>query len=470
MTTPSPSTVGDAALGALRARLACAVYAPGDPGYDAARSGFGLTNTPSPDAVVMPDSAADVQTAVRVARAVGLPVAVHGTGHNFAYAYPGGLLLNTSRMRGVRFDDAAGTVHVEPGVRWRDVLPGAHARGLAGLAGSSPDVGVVGYALHGGVGWLARAYGSAAGSIRSAMLVTADGALVRAARDENPDLFWALRGGGGNFGVVVDLELALVPVGFVYGGSVLYPLARAREVLTAYRSWVTTLPDAMTSSVTLLRVPPLPHVPEGLRGRAVVVVRACFAGPEDEGVRWLEPVRTLGGPLADAFRTLPYDASGEISQDPTEPAASWRATMDLAGLGDDVVDALLCEAGGEAPYPLSVVEIRHLGGALARGEHDYAFGARRAPFTLQTIGMRDGPHGGAAVAAATASLVAALRPFGAGSLLPGWLGDGDGGTERLRAGYDAGAWARLLELKRTWDPTNLFRLNHNIRPQEPATS
>lgn len=478
MSIPEPSTpvAGPAPhpaplVSAVRSVFSGVSAAPGDPDYDQARSGYGLTHRPSPDLVAFPTSTEEVQRLVAAARRVGAPVAVQGTGHNVAFAYRGGLMIHTGRLREVRFDDEADTVTVGAGARWRDVLPGAQRRGRAPLSGSSPDVGVLGYALHGGIGWLARAYGSAAASIRSASLVTADARLVRVDPRRHPDLFWALRGAGGNFGVVVALELALFPAAHVYGGARMYPLERAPDVLRHYRRWVSALPEAMTSSVALLRLPPLPQVPEPLRGRAWVALRACYAGDADEARAWLEPWDALGAPVVDSFRAMAYADSGEISADPSEPSASWRTSLELARIDDPFVDTLLRLAGPGVESPLTVVELRHLGGALARPtRHDagHAFGLRSAPFALQSIAPRHGPAGVAAVERATAELAAALAPYGTGGVLPGWLGDGDGGPERVRAGYAADAWARLRRVKRRWDPDNVFRLNHNVAPEATA--
>ena len=366
MTFTDPLPAAEAAIGEIRATPGIAMFARGEPGYDEARSGYGLTNLPSPGLVVLPADTDQVRTLVQIAGAHALPIAVHGTGHNFAFPYRGGMLVNTSKLRSVTFDDAAGTVTVGAGARWKDVLPGAQARGRAPLSGSSPEVGVLGYTLHGGVGWLARAYGAAVDTVRSAWVVTADGRLREASATRHPDLFWALRGAGGNFGVVVALELALAPVATVFGGARMYPLERAGEVLKVYRRWVDGVPDAMTSSVTLLRLPPLASLPDILRGRRVVALRACYAGDEADAVSVMEPLGVLGPPMVDTFRTMPYAETGEISADPTEPSAAWRHTAELADLDERAIEALLERAGPGADSPLTGVEVRHLGGALAR--------------------------------------------------------------------------------------------------------
>ena len=449
------------ALYALRRRLPGRVFLPTDGGYDAARAGFSLTNLPSPDAVIVAHSSADVATAVAFARDTSMPIAVHGTGHNFAFAYQGGLLVSTAQLRGVSFDDDARTVRVEAGARWKDVLPGAQQRGLAPLAGSSPEVGVVGYTLHGGIGWLARKYGAAADSVRAAEIVTPDGRLLRLDAEHHADLLWAIRGGGGNFGAVTALELQLFPVDAVYGGNLVFPLERAREVLHAWRRWTDTIPEEMTSMAVLQRFPDLPAVPETFRGGKFVVLRAAFAGTESEGARLLEPLRALGGIEVDTFAMLPYAETGRISNDPVTPSRSWRRNMTLADLSDQAIETLVLLAGDAAPCPLAVVEIRHLGGALARSSES-SFGRRHAPFVMHAIGSLAAPQGAEEVKRYAAMLAAAMSEFSDGGLLPGWLGDGDAGVERTKAGYSDADFERLLELKRKYDPANLFRLTHAL--------
>src|SRR5207244_1322080 len=265
---------------ALRARLAGDVVTPADEAWDEARQAWNLAVDQRPVAVVLAESAADVAATIETARAAGLRVAPQGTGHN---ATPLGdlgdtVLLKTSRMRRVEIDAETQTARVEAGVRWREVVEAAAEHGLAALAGSSPDVGVVGYTLGGGLSWLGRKYGIGANSVTAVELVTADGRLVRADSENEPDLFWALRGGGGSFGVVTALEFRLYPLAQVYAGWLFFPIERAEEVLYTWRWTLDSMPDEMTLVARFLRLPPIPDIPEPLRGRSFVVVEGIYAG------------------------------------------------------------------------------------------------------------------------------------------------------------------------------------------------
>ena len=307
---------------ALRAAIAGQVFVPGQAGYDQARRGWNLAVDERPAIVVEAGSAADVAQAVRYARAHGMRIAPQGTGHGAEALEPlaGAMLLRTTRMRRVRIDPAARTARAEAGAVWADVTIPAAEHGLAALAGSSPDVGVAGYILGGGFGWLARRYGLAANSVIAAELVRPDGDLVRADAGHEPDLFWAVRGGGG-VGVVTALEMRLYPVGELYAGDLFFPIQRAAEVLHAWREWTATVPDEITSIAHLVRFPPLPEVPEPLRGRAFIVVEAACLGGAASGAELTGPLRRLG-PERDTFAMIPVSALGQLNMDPPQPGPS----------------------------------------------------------------------------------------------------------------------------------------------------
>jgi len=272
----SVETIGRySTLETLRAGLRGTAYAAGEEGYDEACRAWNLNARQEPALVVMAEGAADVMAAVSFARGAGMGVGVMATGHGMGAPCDGGVLVNTSRMRGVRVDPVARTARVEAGALWTDVIPEAQAHGLAGLVGSSSHVGVVGYTMGGGFGWLGRRFGLNAASVTGADVVTADGELLRVSADEHPDLFWGLGGGGGNFGIVTSLEFKLHPLTVVYGGNAFYPVERAREVLELYARWSADLPDEMTTAVAFMNIPPLPDIPEPLRGGSFVVVRAA---------------------------------------------------------------------------------------------------------------------------------------------------------------------------------------------------
>jgi len=250
-------------------------------------------------------------------------------------------------MRGVRVDPVAQTARVEAGALWTDVIPEAQAHGLAGLLGSTSHVGVVGYTMGGGFGWLGRKYGFNAASVREADVVTADGELVRVSADEHPDLFWGLKGGGGNFGIVTSLEFDLYPLTMLYGGNLFYPVQKAKEVLDAYARWSAELPDEMSTGVAFLNLPPLPVLPEPLRGKSVIALRGCYCGesPED-GEELLRPVREeLGEPIMDTFGVMPYAAMDSISMDPVDPMGARQHSEMLSELSPEAIETLVEVAG-----------------------------------------------------------------------------------------------------------------------------
>ena len=453
------------ALDALRAALPGRVLTPDDAGYDAARAGYSIAELPTPDVVVVAADATDVITAVGFARDQQLPIGVKATGHNFGFAWPGGLMINTERMQGVRIDPIMRTAQVAAGVRWRDVIAAAHAYGLAPLSGSTSQVGVVGYTLSGGFGWLLRQYGAAVDSVLSVDIVTADGRLRHVSPQADRDLFWALRGGGGNFGVVTALEFQLYPVTSVYGGTLFFPIERAAEVLSAYSAWVATVPEALTSTIVLQRFPPLPIVPEPLRGKAVVAVLAAYCGPATDGAPWIDRLRSLGGALIDTFSQLPYTALDSIANDPVDPLPTRRMTGLLHDLGPSTIATLVDLAGAQAEQPLMKMEIRHLGGAMTRFDpRSAAFSQRNAPFVFVTVDLTPSPAQAALSERKTRQAAGALQPHTTGGVMAGWLGGGDYGVERTRAAFAPEHYARLRQIKQRYDPANIFRLNHNIPP------
>jgi hypothetical protein len=365
MTTSDTIAVRD--LETLRAAVTGDVFILGEAGYDQARQVWNLATDERPAVVVMAESAADVMQAVRFARTQGMRIAPQGTGHGAEPLEPlqGAMLLRTARMRSVRIDPAARTARADAGAVWQDVTVPAGEHGLAALAGTSPNVGVTGYTLGGGIGWLARRYGLAANSVTAAEIVTPGGRLVRTDAGHEPDLFWAVRGGGGSVGVVTALEMRLYPVRKLYAGTLFFPVQRAAQVLRAWRAWTATVPDEVTSVGRILQLPPLPEVPEPLRGRTLALVEAAFLGDARAGAAMIEPLRRLG-PELDTFAMIPATALQQINMDSDHPVPYQGDGAFLAGLPPAAIDALLAVAGPDAGTPLETVEIRHLGGALGR--------------------------------------------------------------------------------------------------------
>jgi FAD/FMN-containing dehydrogenase len=352
---------------ALRTGIAGKVFVPGDHGYDQARQTWNLSADERPAVVVEAESAADVTAAVRFARSHGLRIAPQGTGHGAGplESLDSALLLRTSRMRGVMIDPDAQTARADAGALWQDVIVPASDHGLAPLAGTSALVGVTGYTLGGGLGWLARRYGQAANSVTAAEMVTPDGQLIRTDPDHEPDLFWAVRGGGGSVGVVTALEMQLYPVREAYAGVLFFPLEQAAEVLHSWREWTISVPDEVTSVGRIMRFPPLPELPDQVRGQAFALVEAAYLGDEATGAELIAPLRQLG-PEMDTFATIPVPALGQLHMDPTEPVPALGDGILLTGFPAAAADTLVAVAGPDADTPLTSVEIRHLGGALGR--------------------------------------------------------------------------------------------------------
>lgn len=462
---------GNLKLEAFRARLRGDAYAPGEAGYDGARSAWNLAADQHPSLVVMAEDAADVIAAVRLARERDLGVGVMATGHGAASLPHGGVLVNTSRMKGVRVDPEARTARVQPGVKWSDLIPKAQKFGLAGLLGSTSDVGVVGYTMGGGFAWLGRKYGFNADSVREAEVVTADGELLRVSAEEHPDLLWGLKGGAGNFGIVTSLEISLYPLTEVYGGNLFYPLEKAPEVLEHYARWIETLPDEMTTAVVFLNFPPIPEIPEPLRGRSFIAVRVCYSGkPAEAGEELVRPWREgFGEPLVDGVRTMPYAEMDSISMDPVDPLEVELHVERLGELSPEAIAALVEVAGANSGSPLIILEVRQLGGALAcEPASPSAIGHRDSRFIMSAIGATPTPEMAEAVEAHLVRVAEAMRPFATGATYVNFLDLQRATPDRVRAAYPPEIWERLVDLKDRYDPDNTFRFGRNIPPSKVA--
>ncbi len=451
-------------LETLRAGLRGTAYAAGEDGYDEACRAWNLNAHQEPALVVMAEGAADVMSAVRFARELDLGVAVMATGHGMGAPCDGGVLVNTSRMRAVRVDPVARTARVEAGALWTDVIPEAQAHGLAGLVGSASHVGVVGYTMGGGFGWLGRKYGFNADSVRQADIVTANGELRGVSAYEYPDLFWGLKGSSGNFGIVTSLEFDLYPLTTVYGGNLFYSVERAAEVLDLFSQWVEPLPDEMTAAVTFLNFPPIPEIPKPLSGGSFISVRGCYCGdPPDVGEELLRPWRKLGEPVVDTFRPMSYREMDMISMDPVDPIGAYTHVEMLGDLTPEAIKTLVEVAGVDSGSPLIQLELRRLGGALTRPPADLSpIGRRDSKYTMQGVGATMTPEMAQAVQAHLAFVTEAMSPYETGATYVNFLELDGASPERVRAAYSPEDWERLVELKDRYDPNNLFRFNRNI--------
>ncbi|MEV5144171.1 FAD-binding oxidoreductase [Streptomyces sp. NPDC052727] len=425
---------------------------PGDVGYDDELAAFQLGFVQRPEAIVPARSADDVVAAVRYAATRGLPVGVQATGHGLPGGYEGGLLVTTKRLDGITVDAEARTVRVQAGVRWGQVVQAAEPYGLAPLNGSAPGVGAVSYTLGGGLGILAREYGYAADHVRWLELVTADGTLRRVTADSDPDLYWALLGAGQNLGIVTELEIGLVPVRTLYGGSLAFDgrTVDPAAALRAYEAWTRTVPDGLTSSFAAVPYPDVPALPPHLRGTYVVSVRVAHTGPG--GADIVAPLREIGPVLSDSLREMPYAESHTIHSDPDFPHAYYGDSAVLRELDVERAGELLRRTGPAADL-MCVVQVNHLGGALARPAPN-AVPYREGRFLVRVLTVGDRERARTVLDPA----FALLADDTLGRSLNFAFGAGDRGAGL----YDAETRKRLAGVKETYDPANLFRRNYGV--------
>jgi FAD/FMN-containing dehydrogenase len=442
------------------------VIEPDDTRYDQARRVWNGMIDRRPALIVRCRVAADVAASIRFAHAHQIPLAVRGGGHNVAGfgTCDGGLVIDLSPMRSVRVDPTTRTAHAGGGATWGDLDRETQLFGLAAPGGVVSTTGVAGLTLGGGQGWLRRTYGMACDSLISADVVTADGEFVIASETDHADLFWALRGGGGNFGVVTSFQFRLHDVGpMVAFAGLVYPLERAATVIGAMRRFATDAPDEVNVAATMWTIPPGPAFPEELHGRPVIILAAACVGAPDKGERVLEPLRALDEPLLDLSGVLPYTALQQMF-DPFFPAGEahyWKSIY-LGSLDDQAAHTIAAHAASR-PSPMSMVGLWAEGGALGHVDPTAtASGSRRAPFLVEILAnWTDTEHADANIDWAQ-QLFHAMTPFSTGQTNFNFPGLGDDPTFVRAALGDN--WDRLVDVKRAYDPTNLFRLNQNIDP------
>jgi FAD/FMN-containing dehydrogenase len=449
----------------LRANIEGQVLSPETAGYDEARLAWNRKVDQHPAVIVIAKSAADVQAAVRIARQHNLGVAVQSTGHGNVRPADECLLILTREMKGVAIDPDARTATIEAGVKWGAVLAASQAYGLAPLLGSSPTVGAIGYTLGGGLGWLGRKYGLAIDSVLQFEVVTADGQRRTASAAENSDLFWGLRGGGGSLGIVTRMTIRLVPVSQVYAGNLYYPAEMAQEVFRHYRAWIADAPDELTSSVLVMNFPPIPDIPDFLRGQSFTIVRGCYCGALDEGAALLDHWRQWQVPLLDDFKPIPFSEAATISNDPVDPLPAFNSGAWLAELSDTAIESIVHYAlGQDGPSPLIFAEVRHAGGAISRANPDSAvYGNRESALVLSLVGIVPTVEAHHHLVAYVGRLKEALQPSLTGGVYMNFL-EGAESQQRIHDGLVAGGYEQLSRLKAQYDPGNLLRYSFNIAP------
>ncbi|HEY1293066.1 MAG TPA: FAD-binding oxidoreductase [Chloroflexota bacterium] len=452
------------ALEALATRLAGEMILPEDARYDAARRVWNKEFLRRPSLVVRAADVMDVMHTVDFARCQNLPLAVRSGGHSLAGfgSVDDGVVLDLSLLKGISIDPERQTAWVQPAVTSEELAPRAAEYGLGLSTGDAPTVGIGGLTLGGGIGFMVRKYGLTIDSLLAAEVVTADGKLVTASSTEHPDLFWALRGGGGNFGIVTAFQFQLRPVGTVLGGALIYPATP--EVVGDYARRALAAPDGLTTITLLLKAPPLPIIPEELHGRLILMILAVYLGDLEEGRNALEPLRTLGPGLVDLTGPMPYHAIFDFTRDPTVSSHHVGRTLFLREFPDTLAEIVInhLERGTS---PLSIAQIRPLGGALARVPNDAtAFAHRDAPYMLAVINDWDGPDAEAEAPihhAWVQEFWNAVRPYGSGVYVNFLEAEERG---RIREAYPGDTYARLAAVKRRYDPTNFFRQNQNVVP------
>ena len=453
----------------LRADFRGALISPADDGYDAARTVWNGAVDRRPALIARADGTADVVTAVRFARERGLPVSIRGGGHSapgFAVA-DGALMIDLSAMKAFRIDPAARTAIAGPGLLWSELDAATQAFGLATTGGVVGTTGIAGLTLGGGIGYLDRLAGLTCDNLLGAEVVTADGKVLRADGESHADLYWALRGGGGNFGVVTSFTYRLHPVSAVYGGLIGYTIDRAVDVLQAYRDVSADAPGRLALYAALVTAPQAPFVPEHLRGHRVVALNPVYFGPADEGARLLAPLLAAAPPVLDLTKPMTYREIQQLTDGLNPPAMHHYYTAEwLSGLRDQTIDELVA-AGASAPSPFSVIVLKRMGGATGRVPTDATpFWYRDAAYNLDihaqwTPGSPPGQH----IAWARAVRQGNQRDSAGGGYVNFIVEDQ--GSGRVRAAY-GGNYARLARIKATYDPDNFFHINNNVPPAVPS--
>ena len=450
---------------ALKGDLRGEVVLPGDKDYEQARKVWNGMIDKRPAIIVRCLGTSDVTKAVKFAGDHGLTVSVKGGGHNVAgnAVCDNGLMIDLSGMKSVRVDPLSRTARAEPGVTWRQFDLETQSFGLASTGGLVSTTGIAGFTLGGGIGWLVRKYGLALDNLISVDVVTANGELLTASMSENTDLFWGVRGGGGNFGIVTSFQFQLHPVGpIILGGLIVYRAEDSEALLRFYRDYVKDAPDELTTLVVYMTAPPLPFLPKEVHGKHLVAIVLCYCGKVEDGQRILTPLRRFGRPVADVIQPMPYTVLQSML-DETGPAGLqnyWKSAY-ISGLNDEVIDTIL-SYGDKITSPFSAIHVHQLGGAMRRiGDDATAFSHRDAPFVLNIVSLWKEPSENESHVKWTREFFVAMQKFASGAYVNFM---GEEGADRVKDAYGNDKYRRLVALKNKYDPTNFFHLNQNIKP------
>jgi FAD/FMN-containing dehydrogenase len=465
MTVVETTQLDEAAFNELAGSFRGELIRPGDPTYDEQRRVWNGSIDRTPALIARCAGVADVIAAVKFARATGLPVAVRSGGHSFPglSVWDDAVVVDLGPMKGIRVDPEARTARVQAGVLWGELDHETQAFGLATTGGIVTHTGVAGLTLGGGIGWLQRKLGLTIDQLLRVDLVTAEGELLRASENENADLFWGVRGGGGNFGIVTEFEFRLHPVGpTVVAGPVFWPIAESPKVLRFYRDWIAEGPDELMTLVMHRKAPPLPFIPAELHGELIVGVAACYAGPVEDGEKVVRPLKSFGSPVVDACVPKPY-VTHQAMLDPAFPHHWWYyvRSCDVGELTDDVID-ITVEHSMQIQSPDTSFPIWQLGGAVSHVEDDAtAFNNRRAGHAFNILGITRTEEGFDAEREWARTFWSALEPHQTSVYVNFLMEEGE---QRIREAYGPEKYDRLKALKRKYDPDNFFRINQNIPP------
>jgi len=466
VTTNSGAMIEDQVLKDFEAALRGEVIHSGDEGYDEARKIFNAMIDKRPGIILKGAGVADVMNAVNFARENNVPLAVRSVGHNVAgiSLCDGGIVIDLSPMKGIRVDVEAQTVRAEPGLTWGELNHELQPFGLAAAGGFISTTGVSGLTLGGGLGWLVRKHGLALDNLLSVDIVTADGHFLTANETQNVELFWGIRGGGGNFGIATSFEFRVHPAGTVLAGLVLHPGAKMKDALRFWREFEATAPEEASLGAMLIHAPPAPFVPEEAHGAPAVGLGGVYTGSIEKGEEALSSLRAYGPPAADIFQPMPFTAAASMADFlfPSGLQNYWKSSF-LTELSDGAIDTIV-DFYERVPSPMTVIVLEHNGdGAMSRVSEDKtAFGYRNFPYNFLVTSIWTDPADAEVNIEWTRELWDAMQPYLADAVYVNYLGDE--GEDRVRNAYPAGKFERLVALKTKYDPTNLFRMNQNIKP------